>query len=63
MAKTTDYLDWAGTRITIRPTGARIQDHRIKFGILDLPIGGQDPDHLDPESLNDQDLVFDINRI
>lgn len=62
MAKTTDCLDWAGIKITIHPFGAAILDHQVRVGILDLSVWVKTLDHLDPESLNGQDSMFDINK-
>lgn len=72
MARTSDCLDWAETRITIRPVGAGIQNHKVRVGILDLLVGAKNLDRSvrarildppDPKSLNDQNSIFDINRI
>lgn len=57
----TDCLGWAGTKIKIHLFGAGIQNYRVRVEILDLPIGFKTLDHLDSESLNDQNSVFNIN--
>lgn len=46
MAMTIDYLDWVGTRITLRSVSFQIQNPPIRVGTLDLLVGAMTLDRL-----------------